>query len=220
LRKLTFTVSHWIGVASSFDFIGQEAVKRIREWHLKAQYNDIGYHRIIDRNGSIFFGRPISVIGAHAGGFNSESIGILYMYGSKDREMTKESIESGARLLASFNKEYGIPLSEKSHVGHNDLMPTDCPGIIKKYLPEIVKRAKEIANINSENIKLKENDNFIVNESIRKTKVIGLNGSEIEGLLINSQNYIHIRDIANLFPGTYVEWDNINKIVKILKRGD
>jgi N-acetylmuramoyl-L-alanine amidase len=56
-------------------------VATIREWHLARKFNDIGYHYVIYRDGSINKGRSEDIAGAHCTGHNSNSIGICYIGG-------------------------------------------------------------------------------------------------------------------------------------------
>ena len=46
--------------------------------HRRRGFNGVGYHFYIRKNGDIKSTRPLERIGAHARGFNSESIGICY----------------------------------------------------------------------------------------------------------------------------------------------
>jgi N-acetylmuramoyl-L-alanine amidase len=53
----------------------------IRNWHLKRGWSDIGYHYVIELDGTIGIGRPIERSGAHTKGLNSNSIGVCYVGG-------------------------------------------------------------------------------------------------------------------------------------------
>jgi len=53
----------------------------IRSWHLRQGWADIGYHFVIDLDGTIEVGRPLDRAGAHVTGFNAHSIGICYIGG-------------------------------------------------------------------------------------------------------------------------------------------
>jgi hypothetical protein len=53
-------------------------VGHIRQWHLNRGFNDIGYHKYVDRSGYAHNGRDLNVIGAHTQGHNQDSIGIAY----------------------------------------------------------------------------------------------------------------------------------------------
>ena len=59
-------------------------VNRIRKWHLKRGFNDIGYHYYIRIDGSLEIGRPVDIAGAHVKGYNSNSIGICYEGGMSE----------------------------------------------------------------------------------------------------------------------------------------
>jgi len=48
----------------------------IRSWHKAKGWKDIGYHFVIEGDGSILLGRPLNKMGAHAKGANRDSIGI------------------------------------------------------------------------------------------------------------------------------------------------
>ena len=48
----------------------------IKSWHVKGRgWSDIGYHYVIQLDGTIDYGRPISRQGAHTKNHNSDSIG-------------------------------------------------------------------------------------------------------------------------------------------------
>ena len=53
----------------------------IREWHKQKGWSDIGYHYVIELDGTVRTGRPIAMIGAHVKGHNHDSIGICYVGG-------------------------------------------------------------------------------------------------------------------------------------------
>jgi N-acetylmuramoyl-L-alanine amidase len=60
----------------------------IRDWHLAKGWADIGYHYVIELDGSVNMGRDVSLIGAHTLGENKGSIGICYV-GGMNLSMTK-----------------------------------------------------------------------------------------------------------------------------------
>ena len=54
-----------------------DKVAAIRRWHIEDRgWSDIGYHWVIDRDGTLVRGRPETVVGAHTQGHNTGSIGI------------------------------------------------------------------------------------------------------------------------------------------------
>ena len=50
-------------------------VNDIREWHLARGWDDVGYHFVILKDGTIELGRPLENIGAHCKGQNTHSVG-------------------------------------------------------------------------------------------------------------------------------------------------
>lgn len=60
-------------------------VRDIRKWHQAKGWRDIGYHRVIRRNGAWEQGRPDDDIGAHVEGYNSVSIGVCLVGGTDDK---------------------------------------------------------------------------------------------------------------------------------------
>ncbi|RTL22141.1 MAG: N-acetylmuramoyl-L-alanine amidase [Rhodocyclaceae bacterium] len=51
-----------------------------RDWRRRAKWNpsleSIGYHWVIDTDGAVYTGRAVEEIGAHAVGFNLDSVGV------------------------------------------------------------------------------------------------------------------------------------------------
>ena len=77
---------NWSGVFSNrskTDYIvlhHAEAVKctaqDVHSWHRANGWTGIGYHFFVRKDGTIYRGRPINVVGAHVQGMNSCSVGI------------------------------------------------------------------------------------------------------------------------------------------------
>ena len=104
-------------------------VREIRRWHLERGWSDIGYHFVIRRNGRIERGRPVEQPGAHAKGYNRDSIGVCLVGGTDrkgrpDANYTYDQYYQLNQLVHELVFEYGVPLSEV--VGHRDL-----PGVRK-----------------------------------------------------------------------------------------
>lgn len=110
----------------------------IHRWHKENGWAGIGYHFLVRKNGVIQRGRPINMVGAHAEGYNSTSIGICFEGNFEKEKMTDAQKEAGKWLVAYVKQLY--PTITRV-VGHRDLMATACPG---KYFPfdEIAKGKK------------------------------------------------------------------------------
>lgn len=110
------------------------SVDTIRKWHVEERgFSDIGYHWVVELDGSINKGRHESKSGAHAKGYNSRSIGVCYV-GGVDSNMKAKDTRTEAQkealhcLLVDLKGRY--PNAEI--VGHCDLSKKDCPSFDAK----------------------------------------------------------------------------------------
>ena len=100
-----------------------------RRDHRDRGFADIGYHYYITRDGEVHTGRPLCQVGAHARGFNKDSIGICYEggldnEGSPTDTRTPEQRNSLDLLLAHLKAAF----PQARIVGHNQLNPHKaCP---------------------------------------------------------------------------------------------
>ena len=119
----------------------------IHSWHIARGWSGVGYHFIIRKDGQIYRGRPENVVGAHATGYNSTSIGICFEGDFTMETMPKAQLEAGKELIAYLKDKYNITNVK----AHRDLMNTSCPG---KNFP-----FNEIANASKI---VKDEENFIL----------------------------------------------------------
>lgn len=56
-------------------------VDDIRQWHLARGWDDVGYHFVIRRDGTVEPGRPTEFKGSHVVGRNHESLGVCLVGG-------------------------------------------------------------------------------------------------------------------------------------------
>ena len=88
MRQIKEIILHCSATPEGKDY----TVDTIRKWHKARGFNDIGYHFIIYRDGSVHLGRPVQQIGAHTTGHNAHSIGICYIGGcAKDGRTPKDT---------------------------------------------------------------------------------------------------------------------------------
>lgn len=103
--------------------------REIRMWHKHDNgWLDIGYHFVIRRNGVIENGRPVDVVGAHAYGYNGDSVGVclvggLDSSGKPDANFTAEQYEALKTLLRTLKASY----PEASIKGHREVSDKACP---------------------------------------------------------------------------------------------
>lgn len=128
MRRIDFIVVHHTATPNTY------STHQIRAMHLAREFNDIGYHAVIERDGSIHAGRPIAKIGAHVRGKNRHSVGVAVIGDNtvSGREWTiaqKISLKVFLQALKLFFPDAQI-------VGHRDLKETLCPGRdIVDFLP-------------------------------------------------------------------------------------
>lgn len=103
----------------------------IRVWHLANGWSDIGYHWMIDRDGSVLPGRPEGVAGAHVKNRNARTIGVCLIggFGSSANDCFSEHFtpaqDAALRaLIAQIEDRHAV----KKVSGHNDYAGKACPG--------------------------------------------------------------------------------------------
>jgi N-acetylmuramoyl-L-alanine amidase len=105
--------------------IGPNPAASIDAWHqargfhrdpsfvrsFNASLPHIGYHFVIDLNGTVITGRHLDEIGAHAYQFNAHSIGICLVGGAeREARYTSDQWEALARLVIELTAKLNIPL--------------------------------------------------------------------------------------------------------------
>jgi hypothetical protein len=128
-------------------------VRGIELYHVKANgWNDIGYNFLVDRYGQVFEGRyggiTRNVIGAHAEGFNTGSVGISVIGNFSSASLPKVAEQALAKLVAwrldvahvepvssltwvSYGNprfRVGASVALRAVSGHRDTGFTECPG--------------------------------------------------------------------------------------------
>jgi hypothetical protein len=118
-----------------------EKIAEITRWHTDPKpkgrgWRAIGYHWIIDRDGTLARGRQMTEIGAHVVGHNAGSIGICLIGGGgsskRDRfleNFTREQDTAARRLIQQIKA--ATPITKIS--GHNEYAARACPGF---FVPE------------------------------------------------------------------------------------
>jgi hypothetical protein len=81
------------------------SVDEIRSWHKDRGFSDIGYHFVIDIDGSIHRGRPVSKTGAHVEGFNQRNLGVCLVGKNK---FSIEQFRSLKGLCSALQNRFGI----------------------------------------------------------------------------------------------------------------
>jgi len=149
-RSINLIVVHCSATASGqrIDRAGKNAAQVIDEWHQARNFNRvawaksnfnphlhaIGYHYVIDIDGTILTGRSLNETGAHAQGFNRMSIGICLIGGAeREAHYTLNQWDSLALLVKQLAGRFKVPLQMPQRLdnqtirdgvcGHRDLSP-------------------------------------------------------------------------------------------------
>jgi len=133
----------------------EEIVRAIYQFHAKGWgWGDIGYNYIVDCHGNIYEGRAgdFGAIGAHAGKFNTGTVGIVFLGNLSVDTPSQVSIDTTANLVRFLSEKFNIdPTGEGSIrgkmlpniIGHRDVGNTNCPGDnLYPKLQEIREKAK------------------------------------------------------------------------------
>ena len=145
-------------------------VRSIQVYHVKGNgWNDIGYNFLVDRFGTVYEGRfggvDRAVVGAHAEGFNTGSVGVAVIGDFSSTSLPAAAEAAVERLLAwrldlahveprstlSFlsngNARFarGLPVFLRAVSGHRDTGFTSCPGtVVHRLLDRLSGEAQRI----------------------------------------------------------------------------
>ena len=104
-------------------------LQSIKNLHVfQNNWEDIGYHWIIDKNGNLLQGRSETFQGAHVFGHNENSIGICLIGNLDEYKPTQKQFEILINFLKDKIKQY--QLKPKNILGHNEFpnVTKTCPG--------------------------------------------------------------------------------------------
>lgn len=111
------------------------SVEDVRRWHKDKGWSDIGYQYYVDKKGEEHKGRDLDgdgnvdeEVGAHAYGFNKESIGVCYEGGMSEQGTPKDTRNLLQLItLQTIAKRLIIKYPDIVLIGHNQVSSKDCP---------------------------------------------------------------------------------------------
>lgn len=120
MRPINLLVVHCSATPAARDI----GVNEIRGWHKANGWNDIGYHYVIRRDGTVETGRAEAIAGAHVSGHNAKSIGVCLVGGVKP-DMTPEANFTPAQFIAleQLLRQLKGRFPTARICGHRDLSP-------------------------------------------------------------------------------------------------
>ncbi len=121
-RKIEMIVLH----CSASSNPKHDDIEVIRDWHINGNgWNDVGYHFFIKRNSQLQLGRDLEIIGAHAKGYNKNSVGVCL---SGINHFTTGQIGRAVNLINVLLEVH--ELDKSCVVGHYELTDKKtCPNI-------------------------------------------------------------------------------------------
>ena len=124
MRKIDKIIIHCSATPEGRDV----KTETIRKWHLDRGWSDIGYHYVIELDGSLHVGRPIERTGAHCKGHNTGSIGVCYV-GGVDQDMKPKDTRTDAQRSALHSLLFDLTdnFDAATIHGHNEFSSKACP---------------------------------------------------------------------------------------------
>lgn len=165
--KVQLAVVHHSESSNDYSEAGVPAALRsIQAYHMDGRgWDDIAYNFVVDKFGGIWEGRgggiDRAVVGAHAQGFNTGSVGVMVLGSYTSIHPSSASLESVSHVVGWKLAQYdaaptgsvtvtsggspkyaaGTVVTVPRVVGHRDVGLTSCPGTIWSHLDQIRTRA-------------------------------------------------------------------------------
>jgi hypothetical protein len=143
-------------------------LRSIQAFHMDGRgWNDIAYNFVVDKFGTVWEGRgggiDRPVIGAHAQGFNTSTVGVMVIGDYTQAQPSAAAVESVSKVIgwklalhdvdpnsrvaftSGGSNKYpaGTVVNLPRVVGHQDVVATSCPGSIQGHLGTIRARSQQ-----------------------------------------------------------------------------
>ena len=131
MRKIDKIIVHCSATAEGLDV----KTETIREWHMRGEhFKDIGYHYVVELDGSIHKGRDEEDVGAHCVGQNTKSIGICYIGGVAKDGKTPKDTRTEAQKMSMYwlLRVLKAKFPNATIHGHRDFAAKACPSFDAK----------------------------------------------------------------------------------------
>lgn len=163
MREINRIILHCTATREGKDY----SVDTIRKWHTEGRgWSDIGYHFVIQLDGTVNEGRPVVRSGAHVKGYNHNSIGISYVGGVEATKTNGKWIPKDTRTpeqivaLDKFLKEQMDLYPGATLHGHNEFSAKACPSFDVQVEYDYL--------INPNELKERSEDNYICKRGLQR----------------------------------------------------
>lgn len=120
MRKINYIVLHCSATREGKPF----GIRDIDRWHRERGFRQVGYHYVIELDGTIRKGRDLAQIGAHVAGCNADSIGICYIGGlDADGKPCDTRTEEQRAAMFYLLQQLRERFPDAVICGHRDLSP-------------------------------------------------------------------------------------------------
>ena len=124
MRHIQAIIVHCSATKEGMDFHAGD----IDRWHRERGFKCIGYHYVIDLDGTVERGRSESEIGAHCTGHNRNSIGVCYIGGlDKDGRAKDTRTRAQRTSLLHLINMLKAKFPHARVYGHRDFAAKACP---------------------------------------------------------------------------------------------
>ena len=139
MRRIDEIILHCSATERGKDF----RVADIDRWHRARGFRKVGYHYVIDIDGTVEAGRKESEIGAHCSGRNKHSIGICYVGGlslglpTNTLHDNPSQLHKLCELLSYLMKKYSLGFDAIRC--HNEFANKACPCFHRDYIYKVLR---------------------------------------------------------------------------------
>lgn len=124
MRQIKYLIIHCSATKEGLDY----RAKDIDRWHRQQGYACIGYHFVVDLDGTIEKGRDVTAVGAHCLGHNAESLGICYIGGLDGNGKPKDTrTEAQKESMAELVRALKLQFKGSEARSHKDFANKACP---------------------------------------------------------------------------------------------
>ena len=139
----TIVLHHTANDSPKHQLLSVDAFHKSRGYGKGSKGFHVGYHRLLEKDGTIQATREYTEMGIHAKNHNNHCIGVCLAGDFTKEQPTEEQKKALRRVVQEIMSLFPIP--EKSIILHRQIVHTACPGIdLREFLKAPVQNEKSI----------------------------------------------------------------------------